>query len=274
MIFKKTKVSIAMGSHSGKIRENNEDMAYANGLYFNNVMKPKYQLSKRQGGKFLVYSVCDGMGGESNGEIASMEAVKELETFCKSIRKSSKDLKQVVEGFKKYISETNQIIYEIWANANEGRMGSTFAGLAFYKDQAIAINLGDSRVYYMRDGELNRLSKDHTEATRLYSMGLISFDEIDTHKKRHMLTRHFGVGPEEGIMEADYSEIIKPKKGDLFLLCSDGLTDMLTDNEISQLLQKKISMEKLVFELIQGSLEKGGRDNITAIVVRIINAYR
>ena len=153
-------------------------------------------------------------------------------------------------------------------------MGSTFAGLAFYKEQAIAINLGDSRVYHQRKDQLIRLSKDHTEAERLYTMGLIAREDIDTHKKKHILTRHFGVGPEEGIMEADFSEAMIPEKGDLFLLCSDGLTDMLTEVEINQALQKKLPPKKLAALLIQEALEKGGRDNVTVIVIRVRSTSR
>ena len=268
-MFEKIELDCAMASHPGKIRGNNEDMAYSNGTFFINIEKPEYCTKLKFAGKFMVFAVCDGMGGESHGELASMEAVRALEKTRKTIRRTSRNLSQVVERFKLYIEKTNQTIYEYWTNTNEGRMGSTFTGLVFYNNQAFALNLGDSRVYLQRQGTLIRLTKDHTEAERLASRGLISREEIDTHKKKHMLVRHFGVGPDEGIMEADFSEVITPRLGDLFLLCSDGLTDMIRDEQINLMLHEDKSAEEIALSLILEALNKGGRDNVTVIVLKV-----
>ncbi len=267
-MFGKTIVDIAASSHPGKIREMNEDMAYANGVYFNNVDKPQFCISEIQSGKLLIYSVCDGMGGENAGEKASYAAVKLLDDFRNNLSEI-KNINQLINQFKIYIKQANDKIYSLWADSTEGRMGTTFAGLAICGRKAVALNLGDSRVYMIRKGSLIQITQDHTEAERLASMGLISRDQIESHKSRNILTRHFGTAPEEGVMEADYSNIISLQKDDMFLLCSDGLTDMVSHNRIKQLLDKKAEVSEISRMLIEEALINGGKDNVTVIVVRV-----
>lgn len=262
----------ALASHPGKIREINEDMAYANGAYFNNVEHPQLNISEIQTGKLLIYSVCDGMGGENAGEKASFEAVMLLDDFCKNL-KGIKNINQLIDELKIYIKQANEKIYSLWAYSTDGRMGTTFAGLAVCGSRAVALNLGDSRVYMMREGSLSQITKDHTEAERLASLGLIRRDQIESHKGRNILTRHFGTAPEEGIMEADYSNIIKLQKGDMFLLCSDGLTDMVDHNRIKQLLDKKSAASEISRILIEEALINGGIDNVTVVVLRVARLY-
>ena len=207
---------------------------------------------------------------ENAGEKASYEAVKLLDNYYQKLTKVKiKDIYRVIECLKDYIKQANDKIYSLWANSAEGRMGSTFTGLAFYGHKAVALNLGDSRVYLMRKGILTRLTKDHTEAERLASMGLIPKNEVETHKGSHVLTRHFGTTPEEGLMEADYSDSIRLKKGDTFLLCSDGLTDMVKDQKIKQLLEQKGKASIITKSLLEEALRNGGKDNVTVVVVRV-----
>ncbi len=267
-MFGKAVLRVAASSHPGKIRENNEDMTYTNGIYFNNVENPQFSISEIQSGELLIYSVCDGMGGENAGEKASYEAVKLLDDFCKTLN-GIIDITQLIDQFKIYVKQANDKIYSLWADSAGGRMGTTFAGLALFGRKAVALNLGDSRVYLMREGCLSQISKDHTEAERLASMGLITKDQIESHKSRHVLTRHFGTAPEEGDMEADYFNIIKLQKGDMFLLCSDGLTDMVGNNRIKQFLDKNTEVSEISRMLIEEALINGGIDNVTVIVLRV-----
>lgn len=266
----KISVDVAATSHPGMIRSNNEDMAYANGVFFNNVDKLQFNIDEIQSGRLLIYSVCDGMGGENAGEMASYEAVMLLNEFHKKLNGIKiKNIFQLMEYLKEYIRNTNNRIYRLWADSKEGRMGATFAGLAFYCKNAVALNLGDSRVYMLREGKLTKLTRDHTEAERLASMKIIRSDEIDTHKGSHVLTRHFGTTPEEGDMEADFSNIIRVKKWDTFLLCSDGLTDMVKEQRIRQLLEQKNKAVEIIKSLLEEALRNGGKDNVTAVVVRV-----
>lgn len=263
-------VDAAAASHPGRIRSNNEDMAYTNGVFFNNIDKPRFIVNEVQRGSPLIYSVCDGMGGENAGEKASYEAVTLLDKFQKKLVDIQiNNIMQLKEYLADYIRNTNDMIYRLWANSREGRMGSTFAGLTFYGESAVALNLGDSRVYMLRDSNLTKLTKDHTEAERLASMGLIRPEEVETHKGSHVLTRHFGTTPEEGIMEADFSEIIHIKKDDIFLLCSDGLTDMVSEQKIRQMLEQKIEVSVITKSLVEEALRNGGKDNVTVVVVRV-----
>ena len=267
-MFGQIVLEVAASSHPGKIREVNEDMAYTNGMYFNNVENPQFSISDIQSGELLMYSVCDGMGGENAGEKASYAAVKLLDDFCKGLQEI-KNINQLIDHLKIYIKQANDKIYSLWADSTEGRMGTTFAGLAVCGKKAVALNLGDSRVYIIRKGSLSQITNDHTEAERLASMGLIARDQIESHKGRNILTRHFGTTPEEGIMEADYSNIMKLKKDDMFLLCSDGLTDMVDHNRIKQLLDKKVEVLEIGRMLIEEALINGGIDNVTVVLLRV-----
>lgn len=265
-------LEVSVNSHPGKVRFNNEDMAYANGIFRNNAEHPSFSFSEEQKGPLLLYAVCDGMGGESNGEKASYEAVICLEEHQQDILqdKSMRTPELLKNRLREYITDANQRIYNLWSNSNEGRMGSTFAGLAFCGRTAFAFNLGDSRVYLMRGGAIDLGTKDHTEAERLAAMGVIARQDIVKHPRRHMLTRHFGVSSEEGMMEADFSSLVPVKKSDMFLLCSDGLTDMVSEERIQQLLAQQTDTAEIATALVQEALEKGGRDNVTVVVIRVL----
>lgn len=268
----RVKLSVDMSaiSHCGKVRNNNEDMVYAGGHYFDNSELSHYYKDESQKGRLLIYAVCDGMGGENAGEKASYEAVRLLDEYFKAIGSIKiKNINQLIERFRIYIKQTNEKIYSLWADSGEGRMGSTFAGLAFCGNKATALNIGDSRVYMLRGDILTQLTKDHTEAERLASIGLIKRDEIRAHKGHHMLTRHFGTTPEEGIMEADFSKIVKLKKGDVFMICSDGLTDMVGDDRIRQLMKRKGKSSEISRLLVDEALNNGGKDNVSVIVVKV-----
>ena len=137
-------------------------------------------------------------------------------------------------------------------------MGATLAGIVFMKGAIYTFNLGDSRVYLNRDKMLTQLSVDHVDQRATFS--------------RHVkpsLTQHLGIDEEEFLVEPSIARC-DPSAGDRFLLCSDGLTDMLADQEIGSLLQSSRTMQAAVESLIAASLERGGRDNVTAIVCEIL----
>jgi len=129
--------------------------------------------------------------------------------------------------------------------------------------------LGDSRVYLLRDKQLTCLTTDHTEVNRLKELGLINDEEAKNHPRRHGLTQHLGMFPDDMKISPYFAQVVEAKAKDIFILCSDGLTDMLDDEKICQIAvsASKKGAETVVKNLSQEALAAGGRDNVTIIAV-------
>lgn len=248
-------------THVGLVRSNNEDSYYINGKYKsnNNAAAEGYTDTRQRASN--LYAVCDGMGGENFGELASMIAVKTLAVYQTS------DIRHTVS---EYIKRANKYIC-IEIERNRGlRIGTTIAILYLHKNKAISYNVGDSRVYLLRKGDLYLISEDHTEAQHMVKMGLISEEEAINHKSKNRLTQHLGVFPHELIIEPYASQEIKIKKNDIFLLCSDGLTDMVSDDEIREILSiNDADTTDIAKELAATAQTYGGKDNTTVIVIKV-----
>ncbi|HEX3029042.1 MAG TPA: protein phosphatase 2C domain-containing protein [Clostridia bacterium] len=255
----------------GLIRLNNEDNFYLNGSYMHEEeMNNGIRLSKQEKCKAFIYAVCDGMGGEEAGEKASFTAVSELKKFHDGVfsNASIHDGKSLVTLVNTYIRNVNSLINDI-SEQNCFSLGTTFASLILFNNLAIALNLGDSRVYLFRDGNLNRLTADHTEAERLVRLGAITREQALKHKSRHMLYRYLGTSPDSGHPEAEASEAVEILKGDAFLLCSDGLTDMVDENRIAEILSADSTSMGISDALAGEAIKNGGADNVTVMTIKI-----
>lgn len=147
------------------------------------------------------------------------------------------------------------------AELDSGRMGSTAVLLYLNAREAWVCNVGDSRAFLLRDGELRQLSVDHTDAGLLAAQGVRG--------RKPALTQHLGIRPEEMVLEPHFfREKLRP--GDWYLLCSDGLTDMVSEEEIRSAAETAPDAGQCVRKLTEAALENGGRDNVTVIAVRII----
>lgn len=276
-----TAYDASVSTHTGLVRQNNEDSYYLDGRLMKAHGKACRRDSFRRSARESVFAVCDGIGGEQNGEKASGEAVALLQAFCAGIAGKSGGIDELIKEMGRFVQGANDAIYDLAVKDDAEGMGTTFTCLVLCGREAAALNLGDSRVYLMREGQLRQLTTDHTEAERLVRLGIISREQARGHRTKHILSRCLGVSPEEGRMEASVSEIISLAEGDVFLLCSDGLTDMLDDGEIRDvLLGKRVSGKQenrthaskvpdLAEKLVRHALANGGRDNVTAMVVRI-----
>lgn len=265
------KIDASVMSSKGTIRSKNEDNFYLNGIIrkLNSQQDPQRFSTESWGNRF-VFAVCDGMGGEQFGEEASFIAVQSLHAFCEanlqSIDKAS-DLKKYMDD---YINKTNQAIYEYSLKLGS-RSGTTLAAVAFCQDKAMAFNIGDSSVYLLRNSNLTKLTTDHTEAQRLIRLGLLNSHTAKHHKSKNLLTRYLGSDPANGIMEADYSDELTLLKGDVYLICSDGLSDSLTDEEIKFHLSMPDNSALICQDLVGLALSNSSKDNVTALVVKIID---
>ena len=260
------KFGAAVTVNKGKIRKNNEDNLYLNGLYLdksNRDVDDTYTTSNET--EVLMYGVFDGMGGEALGEEASYFAAQTLyEANKKKTIERAKNIDAAVNGI---IQTANEKICKKILESGERRIGTTFALLCVQDDLAKIYNIGDSRVYLLRNNELRQISVDDTTGQRLVNMGVITKEQLSTHEDRHKLTQHLGIFKDEMEIEPHIATEITIKKGDKFLLCSDGLTDMVDDEEIKEILKKNKSEKEISEALVEEALSNGGHDNITAMII-------
>lgn len=259
----KIRLETAVISDTGRVRQNNEDNFYLRGE-IRQVLTMGHAEAKHKGNaERALFAVADGMGGEENGELASLVTVQALRPCA---------LSQIWETASASIDQANRMICEEIADRGGKRMGSTLAALYIDAGKAICCNVGDSRVYLMRDGQLRQLSEDHTKVQQMVRMGVITPEQARIHKSRHILTQNIGIFEHEMIIEPYFSEEIRLKNGDVFLLCSDGLTDMVGDQEIKEALIDG-SAEEMAADLVNQALEAGGRDNVTVMAVKVKGGY-
>lgn len=253
-------------SYKGKIRANNEDNFYFNGIHLNEKNRDeKNHYSDKHSGADLIYGVFDGMGGEALGEEASLIAAETLKKYHNRINKhqSANDDKTILRT----VDEANSKICDKMVETGERRIGTTFAAISIKDDKAKIYNVGDSRVYLFRNKKLKQISIDDTTAQRLINMGVLTKEKAKTHEDRHKLTQHLGIYKDEMIVEPHISSEIDIQKGDCFLLCSDGLTDMVEDDVISDIIKKSKNCDIAGRKLVEEALVNGGRDNVTLIMI-------
>jgi len=209
-----------------------------------------------------IFAIFDGMGGESNGSLAAKIAA---EILCKYQREKFTDnTDQWSAIVDEYIHETNEKVCEM-IDKTQRNMGSTMALIITNGYHVKAYNLGDSRTYFYSQGQIKRLSVDHTVAAQLAVAGLISEEEVIDHPYRNRLTRHLGMG--EFDIKPHVNEI-NIKDGDILTICSDGLTDMCNDTMILSMLNEKSCNENIAGKLVESALALGGHDNVTVITIK------
>lgn len=262
--------SIAL-SDVGRHRRNNEDNLYfKHGWRKSNETAESYREQMAGENRRTIFAVCDGMGGEALGEQASyivVSGLKVLEDRFNNV--SGQSFPKLIDH---YISRTNQTICQ-YIQDNDGlRMGTTLTCLLLGKHVAQVVNLGDSMAYLFRDGQAHPLSKKHTHVQRLLDMGIITHEEAAVHPERHRLTQHLGLFPEEKKLEPSVSPEIWIKENDIFMLCSDGITEMLSVSQVESMLHSGGSIEEKADRILEAALEAGGKDNATLILTQILEA--
>lgn len=249
----------AVRTHVGKIRDNNEDNFYLQGTVREDVARQEMNYACTTIDNRFLAAVADGMGGETAGELASLLAVQAL-------RPST--MGRAEDTARQSVTEANRAICDEIEKNGGRRMGSTLA--AFYIDEGkvLCCNIGDSRCYRLREGTLEQLSTDHNKAGRMVEMGVLTPEQAARHPSRHELTQHLGIFEEEMIIQPAFRgpEALQP--GDTFLLCSDGLTDMVTEADITACLLEESSPEEKAEKLVSMALAGGGKDNVTVLIVQ------
>ncbi len=244
-------INIDSISNVGLVRKNNEDFIF-DGARFIRDDKHNYSLSVDFNKTKIMFAVADGMGGHNAGELASEILLTQLESTITNIFRepnvfSEYELKAYFDTEIKRIH--NLLVQEGIKDPNKYGMGSTFIGFVIYMGNFYSINAGDSRLYRLKDGFLKQLSKDHSYSTMFG----------DTRSSSHLIYNAVGGGERVFI---DFTNLTnKIETGDIVLLCSDGLTDMLDDDVIEDILNDDGSAA----DLVNSALQAGGVDNISVI---------
>lgn len=245
----------ACGCNTGRERGNNEDNFFFNGKHLEEINDGLPEILTMSGKirKDTYFVVFDGMGGESYGETASYTAAKKM---CVLADFKRKRLMSAEYHFSGIASVLNEAVVDAGREKKADYMGSTMVGLCLSGKKAAVCNLGDSRAYMLRARKLEQLSIDHV-SSRFMKLG-----------GKAPLTQNLGVDPDIMLVEP-YTRTVKLQAGDMFLLCSDGITDMVSEDSIQSILLENRDPAVCVERLIAAALENGGRDNITAIVISI-----
>jgi protein phosphatase len=218
-----------------------------------------------------LFVVADGVGGNTGGEEASALAIASVEAFmlatCKWFEQvQSKEQELILTDFQTALSEANnRVLAEAEARPELRGMGTTLTLAYCHNDMLFVAHVGDSRCYLFRQGGLYRLTRDHTLVEEMVRRGHLSAEEAAAHQWRHVITNVVG-GDSPGVtVEVNKMRL---EVGDAVLVCSDGLTNMVSEKEIASVLQAEASAERACGQLLMRANEEGGKDNITVVVAR------
>ncbi|HLM25605.1 MAG TPA: Stp1/IreP family PP2C-type Ser/Thr phosphatase [Thermoleophilaceae bacterium] len=205
------------------------------------------------------FAVADGMGGAKAGEVASQIAVEAFDSADEAPEQAEARLRDIAQS-------ANRRIYDL-AQAEESRrgMGTTLTAALVGPDGVSLGHVGDSRGYLLRDGELEQLTRDHSLVAELERTGQIAPGEAEHHPQRSIITR--ALGPERDVDVDTYT--INGRPGDVFLLCSDGLTSMISNEEMASILRSADSLQETAEALVRSANQSGGKDNITVVLFRL-----
>ena len=238
-------MEISILTDVGQRRTNNQD--YAN----------QY---KNKAGKSMVL-LADGMGGHRAGNIASEMAVTDLGAAWVATEIST--INEVREWFAEYLEKENQQIHRIGQDEEHKGMGTTLEAVAIIDDQVLFAHVGDSRIGLVRNGEYHQLTSDHSLVNALLKAGQITEEEAAHHPQRNIITQSIGQKDE---LQPDFG-MLTVEAGDFIVINSDGLTNMISGDEIRDIVVSDLSVEEKAKTLVRFANNAGGLDNITVVLI-------
>jgi len=243
---------ITASSRVGLVRTNNEDMLLVGDLLLRNGKMSK-NVSTADTDRFVM-ALCDGMGGHAGGEVASADTLANLKFFFTDLPKGL-DAGGFNEAMNEWLHSINNVLDSKGIDYPSYRdMGTTLVAMAYYEHRFFWINCGDSRLYRLHDGRLNQITIDHSYSNLMGSKK----------KTSPMITNCIGGGCRTSYLDlVEFTEDVLP--GDTFMLCSDGLSDLVEDAEIERLLAGGFDADALC----QAADDEGGRDNVSVIVITV-----
>lgn len=214
------------------------------------------------------FALADGMGGHRAGEVASREAIMGLCQFVEDTigQHNGITLDETSEIIRHIVEQVNNKIYQRGCSEDKLRgMGTTLCCIQFHEDGVVCAHVGDSRIYRLRDKKLEQLTEDHSLLRELIELGQIGEGEAPEFLYKHIITKAIGTEPnvEASVLVCDLVD------SDIYMMCSDGLSDMLTQEEIETIMNREPMVEGSVRALIAKANEKGGVDNITVVAMQV-----
>ncbi len=230
----------------GRVRDTNQDYVYMS-------ESPVGPLPN-------LFMVADGMGGHNAGDFASKYTVETVEGYLKS--RAGTDYKALIKDALDFAN--NGLLETAGSHPAMNGMGTTSVISVIDKNNLLVANVGDSRAYLKSDG-LYQITRDHSLVAEQLRVGVITEDEALERNDKNVITRAVGAFPE---LETDFFEL-SVKQGDMLLMCTDGLTNMVSDEEINAVLDSSMSIREMVICLVDKAIRAGGTDNVTVALVRI-----
>jgi PPM family protein phosphatase len=235
----------------GRVRSENQD--------FGTVTTSKDEHDAHPGGRLLI--VADGMGGHRGGATAARLATETVKSQYLGFGNDD-----IAAALLDALTRANTRIFtEAQTNLELRGMGTTTSALVVRGNQAWFAHVGDSRIYFVRNGEIRQLTEDHSLVASMVREGLLTTKEAENHPRRNVLQRSIGVSDE---VDVDVRGPIEVQEGDVFILCSDGLHGVVKPDEINEVVTN-MSIEQAADQLVTRALERGGPDNVTVIVARV-----
>jgi protein phosphatase len=267
------RLDVSARSHPGHVRQNNEDQFFVTRMSraLDTMLSslPPGDVPERAEEVNYVMVIADGMGGHAAGEIASRLAISSvinlaLEMPDWTFKLTGDAAVEVEHRAREVVQQVSSILYKRGRQDAELRgMGSTLTAARSLGRDLMIVHVGDSRAYLFRAGHLHRLTRDHTYAQMLVDCGRLDASDVASSGVRHVLTNALGGSTEHVDVDVD---LLCLENGDRLLLCSDGLTDLVDDETIAETLAAAPESDKACNQLVQLALDRGGRDNVTAIV--------
>jgi len=241
------KISVYGLSDVGLVRQNNED-------YWKGLKEDHF------------FALADGMGGHQAGEVASKQAVEALCNMVKEEFSShAHNLSESQEIISAIIEEVNQSVYRMSRGYHELKgMGTTLCCLFFHPEGVIIGHVGDSRVYRLRNNQLEQMTRDHSLLSELIELGQLNEEQAKEFAYKNIITK--AIGTERYVEPTVTTDRVQAH--DMFLMCTDGLTDLLSKQDIYQIVSTHQAIE-IPKKLVKAAKQKGGHDNITAVVVEV-----
>ena len=257
-------------SHIGK-RLNHEDNFFINGTYLTSDLQSQMSdtvccfFNNSSTSKVKLFAISDGMGGHNAGEVASRICVEKLASVYEDLQQYS-SLKAVVVHLQSVIAEINKTVYDLSRTQNQLKgMGATLVLAVVLENECAILNVGDSRAYHFLGNNLIQITKDHTEGQRMLDLGLLNRKELSGFPARKNLNRYMGYYQNGYVLRAD--EYYPAWESEFLLLCSDGISDYLSDIRMKRILCNEKNFEVACKQLIDEAVTAPTADNATVILI-------
>lgn len=256
-------ITAAARTRKGRLNVENKDCFFLNGK----TLPPESsghggRLVWEGGENFQLYAVCDGIGGDEAGSWASLEALRALSALRETYPAG------ITEGELLFaLGRLTDRLYRL-SEGQSSPMGVTLAMCLWLDGRVRIVNIGNSRVYRLRKGKLTQLSMDHTEVQQMVDLGIMTPYQAQVSPRRHVISQYVGLNSMDRAFQPYISPMLEARPKDSYLLCSDGLTDMVESEAIRHTLLRAKDAAQAVDMLVQQAFDNGGMDNATALYLK------